>query len=247
MCQRFFEYRQWQRYFAVSQGKSVRIHGQVDEEGEETTNAEAGLREVLRESRAKVKEAQQRQTVDGSFKRYVADPWLEFTGWHRHLKGFQWDDLLRLAERTDRERLQEQNKGGKKVARVREEDEGEAELTIACRGTGSVIRKAFEAYRPGTTGRAILEYVNRKEAGGDQSTKAFDGSRKPRSIKKYTEVWLKILRYIWRTAAKENRPKYRLTERQRQCLSELHVAAREEGVGEDEGEGKDRERVMGRD
>ena len=89
MCQRFFEYRQWQRYFAVSQGKSVRIHGQVDEEGEETTNAEAGLREVLRESRAKVKEAQQRQTVDGSFKRYVADPWLEFTGWHRHLKGFQ--------------------------------------------------------------------------------------------------------------------------------------------------------------
>ena len=76
-----------------------------------------------------------------------------------------------------------------------------------------MVRKAFEVCRPGTTGRAILEYVNRKEAAGDQSMKAFDGNRKPRSIKKYTEVWLKILRYIWRTAAKENRPNYTLTDR----------------------------------
>jgi len=43
-------------------------------EDEETIDADAGLREVLREGRAKVEEARQRQTVDGSFKRYVADP-----------------------------------------------------------------------------------------------------------------------------------------------------------------------------
>ena len=98
------------------------------------------------------------------------------------------------------------------MVRVGEEDEGEEELTRACRGTRSVVRKAFEVCKPGMTGRAILEYVNRKEAAGDQSMKAFDGSRKPRSIKKYTEVWLKILQYIWRTVAKENRPKYTLTD-----------------------------------
>jgi hypothetical protein len=165
-------------------------------EDEETIEADVRLREVLREGRAKVEEARQRQTVDGSFKRYVADPWLEFTGWHRHLQGFQWDDLLGFVEWTARERAQEQSKGGRNMIRVREEDEGEEELTRACRGTRSVVRKAFEVCSPGTTGRAILEYVNRKEVVGDQSMKAFDGSRKPRSIKKYTEVWLKILRYI---------------------------------------------------
>ena len=230
-CQRFFEYRQWQRYFVVSRGMSGEGDERMEGEGEdrETIDVNAGLREVLREGRAKVEEARQRQTVDGSFKRYVADPWLEFTGWHRHLAGFQWDDLLGFVEWTARERAQEQSKGGgRKVVRVGEEDEGEEELTRACRGTRSVVRKAFEVCKPGMTGRAILEYVNRKEAAGDQSMKAFDGSRKPRSIKKYTEVWLKILRYIWRTAAKENRPKYTLTDRQRGCLSELHAATREE-------------------
>jgi hypothetical protein len=74
------------------------------------------------------------------------------------------------------------------VVRVGEEEEGEEELTRVYRGTSSVVRKAFEVCRLGTTGRAILEYVNRKEVAGDQSMKAFDGSRKPRSIKKYTEV-----------------------------------------------------------
>jgi superfamily II DNA helicase RecQ len=236
LCQRFFEYRQWQRYFVVSQGRLDQEDEGVEGEGEdeETIDADAGLREVLREGRAKVEEARQRQTVDGSFKRYVADPWLEYTGWHRHLQGFQWDDLLGFVERTARERAQEQSKGGRNVVRVREEDEGEEELTRACKGTRSVVRKAFEVCRPGTTGRAILEYVNRKEAAGDQSMKAFDGSRKPRSIKKYTEVWLKVLRYIWRTAAKENRPKYTLTDRQRGCLSELHAATREEIEAEEE-------------
>ena len=68
------------------------------------------------------------------------------------------------------------------------ENEGEEELTRAYRGTRSVVRKAFEVCKPGITGRAILEYVNRKEVAGDQSMEAFDGSRKPRSIKKYTEV-----------------------------------------------------------
>lgn len=236
-CQRFFEYRQWQRYFAASQEESIGGDGEVDEAGEETIDGESQLREMLRESRAKVSDARQRQAVDGSFKRYVADPWLEFTGWHRHLQGFQWDDLLRFVEPTAREQSQKQGKRGKKAVRMPEEDEGEEELTSACRGTRKVVREAFEACRPGTTGRAILEYVNRKEAAGDRpSMKAFDGSRKPRSIKKYTEVWLKILRYIWRTATKENRPKYRLTDRQRHCLSDLHAATRDEEEEEEEGE-----------
>ena len=94
--------------------------------------------------------------------------------------------------------------------------------------------KGIRGMQAGNDRKSNLRVREQEEAAGDQSMKAFDGSRKPRSIKKYTEVWLKILRYIWRTAAKENRPKYTLTDRQRGCLSELHAATREE-IGAEEG------------
>jgi hypothetical protein len=101
-------------------------------------------------------------------------------------------------EPTDGERVRGKGatKGveGMQTGAVEENEEG---LTRACRATRRLVRAAFEVCRPGTTGRAVLEYVNRKESGTDRvSTKAFDGSRKPSSIKKYTEVWLKVLRYI---------------------------------------------------
>jgi hypothetical protein len=50
---------------------------------------------------------------------------------------------------------------------MREEDEGEEELIRVYKGTRLVVRKAFEVCRLGITGRAILEYVNRKEVVGD--------------------------------------------------------------------------------
>lgn len=50
------------------------------------------------------------------------------------------------------------------------------------------MRKAFEVCKLGMIGQAILEYMNWKEAAGNQSMKAFDSSQKLRLIKKYTEV-----------------------------------------------------------
>ncbi|KAM0714661.1 hypothetical protein Q7P37_009959 [Cladosporium fusiforme] len=73
----------------LSQEESIGEDGEEDEAEDETIDGESQLREVLREIRAKVADARQRQAVDGSFKRYVADPWLEFIGWHRRLQGFQ--------------------------------------------------------------------------------------------------------------------------------------------------------------
>jgi hypothetical protein len=92
--------------------------------------------------------------------------------------------LLHFVERTARERKQGRE-GPKGIVRwIGEEEEGDIELARACKGTRSLVRTAFETCKPGTIGRAILEYVNRKETGGDHpSTKAFDGSRKPLSIK----------------------------------------------------------------
>jgi len=62
------------------------------------------------------------------------------------------------------------------VVQVGEEDKGEEELIRAYRGTMLVVRKAFEVCKSGITGQAILDYVNRKEAAGDQSIKAFNSS-----------------------------------------------------------------------
>lgn len=58
-CQRFFEYRQWQRYFIFSQGRLNKEDEQMEGEGEDakTIDADAALREVMRKGRAKVEEA----------------------------------------------------------------------------------------------------------------------------------------------------------------------------------------------
>jgi ElaB/YqjD/DUF883 family membrane-anchored ribosome-binding protein len=45
-----------------------------EREGDEATDAEARVKQLLEESRAKMEDARERQAVDGSFKRYVADP-----------------------------------------------------------------------------------------------------------------------------------------------------------------------------
>jgi hypothetical protein len=125
-------------------------------EDEETIDADARLREVLRESRAKVEQARQPQTVDDSFKRYVADLWLEFTGWHRHLQGFQWDDLLGFVEWTARERAQEQSKGGRNMIRVREEDEGGRRADESVQGDEVGGAKGIRGVQPGNDGKGDL-------------------------------------------------------------------------------------------
>ncbi|KAK3614369.1 hypothetical protein LTR22_027808 [Elasticomyces elasticus] len=65
-----------------------------------------------------------------------------------------------------------------------------------------------------------------RESGAQTSDRPFYGKQKVQTIRKYTAVFVKILRYIWRTESIAVRPAYRLTPEQQQALVKLRYAAR---------------------
>jgi len=77
-----------------------------------------------------------------------------------------------------------------------EEREDSAGLAAASRATRRLIRRAFKTARPGEVGRPALEAVNRRETGERSNEKPFYAGQKVATIRKYSQVWIKILRYI---------------------------------------------------
>jgi hypothetical protein len=59
-----------------------------------------------------------------------------------------------------------------------------------------LIRQAFKTARPGEVGRLALEAINRRETGERSNEKPFYAGQKVATIQKYSQVWIKILRYI---------------------------------------------------
>jgi hypothetical protein len=90
--------------------------------------------------------------------------------------------------------------------------ESEQALSRACDGTIVLIRRSFQASRVEIVGRHALHCVNRRETGADNNNTPFYGKQKVQTIRKYAHVFTQVLRYIWRTAAMSERPRYRLTE-----------------------------------
>ena len=87
-------------------------------------------------------------------------------------------------------------------------------MSRACEGTVLLIRRSFQASRVEIVGRYALHCVNRRENGAPSNDRPFYGKQKVKTIRKYADVFVKILRYIWRTADIAERPKYRLTDSQ---------------------------------
>lgn len=71
-------------------------------------------------------------------------------------------------------------------------------------------------------------YVNRRETGEADNERPFYAKQKVNTIRKYTDVWLKILRYIQRTSdwVEEKRLGYVLTSRQERYLRIIKKTAR---------------------
>ena len=88
-----------------------------------------------------------------------------------------------------------------------------------------LIRRSFQTSRVEIVGRHALHCVNRRENGAPNNDKPFYGKQKIKTIRKYANVFTQILRYIWRTAKMSERPKYRLTDVQKQALERLQHAA----------------------
>jgi len=81
-----------------------------------------------------------------------------------------------------------------------EEEDRDRGLAVACKATARLIQKAISISQPEIVGRSALEYVNRREIGESKNERPFYAKQKIRTIRKYTDVWFKILRYVWRTS-----------------------------------------------
>jgi len=115
-----------------------------------------------------------------------------------------------------------------------EEREDSVELAVASRATRRLIRRVFKTARPGEVGRPALEAVNRQETGKQSNEKLFYAGQKVAMIRKYSWVWVKMLRYIWRTEGRDSKPDYELTLEQAARLGDLQQSVEVDQAEEDE-------------
>nr|OQO32516.1 hypothetical protein B0A51_00925 [Rachicladosporium sp. CCFEE 5018] len=208
-CQRFFKTGTWQGYFPVQVVPEPGPAPIVNTIAQANTWIE-GLFEKFEEAR-KEDESQRN--------RYEPNPWLEYTGWEKHISGYKaW-----VVQQTQDKIVDPESVEGTSAA-----EKGEEALEKACIGTAVLIRRSFNASRAEIVGRHALQCVHRRENGAATSDRPFYGKQKVQTMRKYIAVFLKILRYIWRTEAMTARPAYRLTPEQEQALVKLRYAARME-------------------
>ena len=143
-------------------------------------------------------------------------------------------EFLMIEEVEEEERCEEEARKGRfgnlNDDEAEEADEGLFEASMA---TARMNREVIQVCQHKQIPNSALEYIDRPEFGGRPGWKPFHSQQKVASIRKYSEVWIKILRYLWRTADLETgeRPRYRLTEGQRHALNEVKEAARQRPKG----------------
>ena len=203
-CQRFFKTGKWQRYFVVQ--------SEPPEEPRVESDREAIADAIFTQYEAGIKEAIASRGVEDDTSRFVPNAWLTFTGWAGHLSKFQ-----------DKEQI-------KAYIQSADDEEGECAegdigLENACRGTRRLIRAAFKVCNPNIVGKTALESANRRETGAESNERPFYAGHQVKTIRKYSDSWVSIQRYIWRTAHQKEKPKYHITQRQLECLERLQEVA----------------------
>lgn len=204
-CQRLFKTGKWERYFIVATTPT----SPVPEIQDKTAQAQT----VFAQYKCAIKEAKAARSVEEDSNRVVPNAWLSFTGWAGHLSKFQSKEQVHA------------------YIRGPGEDDDEDGLEDACRGMRRLIRAAFSKCRPEIVSKAALESVNRRETGADSNERPFYAGQQVKTIRKYSDSFVHILRYWWRTARQEERPKYEMTERQMSWMQRLQDVAAPEQVG----------------
>ena len=99
-CQRFFVQGEWQRYFRVVQRREGTAQGfdPVIKRGE------AELDRRVKE----IKEAREKREMEGNTNRFIANPWLEFTGCEEHVRKCVRQELIDSTQPAIREEPEEQ-------------------------------------------------------------------------------------------------------------------------------------------
>ncbi|KAI5235343.1 hypothetical protein E4T42_09726 [Aureobasidium subglaciale] len=111
----------------------------------------------------------------------------------------------------------------------------EKALLYASQATCRLIKTALATCRPELVGKSALEYVHRREVGNTTNERPFYAGHKAKTVRKYRDAWVKILRYIWRTSEREKsqRPGYVLTKDQTSHLAALKLAAARQALNTD--------------
>jgi len=231
-CQIFFKTGKWQRYFAVAtRPATVQI---IDS----NTGHKEGYLEKLLEW---VEDGRKQEMSER--RRCEASPWLTHTGWEEHI-GVHKEWAVRMIQPL----IEGREESGSQIRQTRVEtvdtcpsqemgqpdeagnERSEEALRRACAATSILIRRSFKISQVDIVGRAAMEYINRREAGATNNDRPFYGKQKVQTIRRYTDKFIKILRYIWRTEHMEDRPKYRLTRTQQARLQDYrHEAAKTNG------------------
>ena len=178
-----------------------------DEPSSAGSNREGQADAIFTQYQVAIAEAKAQRAVEGDSNRSVTNAWLAFTGWAGHLSQFQSKEQIQAY-----------------IQPAEGEDDNDG-LEDACRGTRRLIRAAFEKCKPEIVGKAALESVNRRETGAESNERPFYAGQQKKTIRKYSDSMVHQLRYLWRTASQEERPKYVLTDRQSEWLEKLREVA----------------------
>ena len=132
-----------------------------------------------------------------------------------------------VEEEEEEERQARHEFGDLDEEQVEERDRGLWEASMTTR---QVIRDALQTCQQKKVGNAVLEYIDRPEFGGRPDWRPFYAKHKVETIRKYVVVWVKVLRFIWRTidVDEKERPRYGMTSRQIETFEEMRQLSRRE-------------------
>ncbi|KAL5371306.1 hypothetical protein DPSP01_014356 [Paraphaeosphaeria sporulosa] len=123
-------------------------------------------------------EKQKNATVRADTDRYDFSEWLNRAGWARHLRGLKRDWLLAMARKpTPKERG----------------------LFNVCWAARMVMWRAQQASKASVVGMPAVMYINRRELGNTTNEKPLNAEQLGKTMIKYSNVWLEIIAYVWRT------------------------------------------------
>lgn len=158
-------------------------------------------------------DAKNNDAIEADTNRYEYSQWLARAGWARHLKGLSREWLLTMA---------------KKPAY------SERALFEICLAVRMVIWRAQQVSQSSAVGMPAMMYINRREFGGDaRSEKPFNASQTRNTMIKYSNIWLEIIAYIWRThelpvvsprsdeEVEGHRPPYHMSGKQNACMDRI--------------------------
>jgi hypothetical protein len=114
------------------------------------------------------------------------------------LKKLKRTKLLEMTEPSKEKSLNSEEQDQDQDQEQEEEDRG---LAYTCVVSQRLIRRAIATYQPSIMGRSALEFVNRREVGEGKNERPFYAKHKAKTMKNYTAIWVKILRYIWRSSS----------------------------------------------